>query len=294
MLCCQMVFYTILFCRMTETDAHVIVFGNEKGGSGKSTTAMHVAIALLRLGYRIGTVDLDARQATLTRYMRNRFNYARRHRASIPMPDHMAIVKSEAPTVEEQQREEYEFLMLALGELKVSCDFIIIDTPGSDSYMSRMAHGHADTLITPMNDSFIDLDLLADIDPEALSIIGSSVYSEMVAGQRKRKKEEEGKDIDWIVMRNRMTHIDANNKRIVSDLLDRAAEEFDFRLAPGFGERVVFRELFLKGLTLMDLKEDSEKPLTLSQLSARQEVRQLIRVIGPEQIKGYRKPPAEP
>ncbi len=276
---------------MADKDGHIIVFGNEKGGSGKSTTAMHVAIALLRLGYKVGTIDLDARQATLTRYMRNRFNYAQRTHTQIPIPSHMAITRSEAPTVEEQRNEDYEFLMLAIGELKVTCDFIVVDTPGSDSHLSRLAHGHADILITPMNDSFVDLDLLAELDPDTHKILDLSIYSKMVMEQQALKMKREGSNMDWIVMRNRMTHIDAKNKRAVSDILEKMAEPFGFRISPGFGERVVFKELFLKGLTLMDLKENAGTPRTLSQLSARQEVRQLLRTIGPENLKGYRKPP---
>ena len=42
--------------------AHVVVLGNEKGGSGKSTTAFHIAVALLKAGQRVATIDLDCRQ----------------------------------------------------------------------------------------------------------------------------------------------------------------------------------------------------------------------------------------
>ncbi len=278
---------------MADDTGHIIVFGNEKGGSGKSTAAMHVAISLLRLGYKVGTIDLDARQATMTRYMRNRFKFVERTRTPTPMPSHMAITRSEASTVEQQQVEEYEFLMLALGELKTFCDFVVIDTPGSDSHLSRMAHSYADTLLTPLNDSFIDLDLIADICPASFKILGPSIYTKMVWEQKTLKAEREGVEMDWIVMRNRMTHIDARNKRQITQLLELMSERFGFRLAPGFGERVVFKELFLKGLTLMDIKEDPEMPLTLSQLSARQEVRQLVKAIAPERIKGFRKPPED-
>ena len=50
--------------------AHVVVVGNEKGGSGKSTTAIHVAIALLKAGQKVATIDLDSRQKSLTHYVR--------------------------------------------------------------------------------------------------------------------------------------------------------------------------------------------------------------------------------
>jgi len=271
--------------------AHIIVFGNEKGGSGKSTSAMHTAIALLRLGYRVGTIDLDARQGTLTRYLKKRFEYITRNKEHLPSPAHMAIERSSCESVAQQQAEEEGFLNMALRELGMVCDFIVIDTPGTDSFLSRLAHSHADTLITPMNDSFIDLDLLADIDMKNYEVKGASVYSKMVDRQRSIKRIRDNKEIDWIVMRNRMTHLNTNNNKIISGLLEQISDLAGFRLAPGFGERVVFKELFLKGLTLLDLKEDQEGGLTMSQISARQEVRNLITTIKPELAKGYAKPP---
>ncbi len=273
-----------------KNTAHIIVFGNEKGGSGKSTTTMHTAIALLRLGYRVGTIDLDARQGTLTRYLKKRFEFITRNRENLPSPAHMAIEKSQCETVSEQKAEEESFLLMALNELSRVCDFIVIDTPGTDSFLSRLAHSYADTLITPMNDSFIDLDLLADIDMKNHDIKGPSIYSKMVNTARSIKKKRDGGAIDWIVMRNRVTHLNTNNNKIISDLLTQISRLADFRLTPGFGERVVFKELFLKGLTLLDLKEDQDGGLTMSQISARQEVRTLIMAIEPEKFKGHKKP----
>ena len=53
--------------------ARVIVVGNEKGGSGKSTVAMHVAVALVKARpERVATIDLDIRQRSLTHYVENR------------------------------------------------------------------------------------------------------------------------------------------------------------------------------------------------------------------------------
>ena len=268
-----------------KNQAHIIVFGNEKGGSGKSTTAMHVAIGLLQLGYNVGSVDLDARQGTFTRYLRNRFQFVARERKTLLAPYHMAIERSEAETIAEQQAEEREFLEMAIEELGKSNDFILIDTPGTDSYLSRLAHSRADTLITPMNDSFIDLDLIADIDPNTLSVRKPSIYTKMVNDQRIQKALSSGGTIDWLVMRTRLSHIDAKNKRDITSLLEELSQQYDFRIAPGFGERVIFREMFLKGLTLMDLQDDGETRLTMSQITARQEVRNLINAIGPEKMK---------
>jgi len=270
--------------------AHIIVFGNEKGGSGKSTTAMHTAIALLRLGYQVGTIDLDARQGTLTRYMRNRFAFIQHTKKMLPSPLHMAIERSAASTREAQEAEEKNFLFMALNELSAACDFIVIDTPGTDSYLSRLAHSFAQTLITPMNDSFVDLDLLAHIDPMSFEIKAPSIYTKMVEEQRTRKRLRDSSEINWIVMRNRLSHLDAKNKQRIGILLERMSTLYGFQVSPGFGERVTFKELFLKGLTHLDIKNDPETPMTLSQIAARQEVRQLITAIAPEKIRGYAKP----
>lgn len=266
--------------------AHVIVFGNEKGGSGKSTTAMHTAIALMRLGYKVGTIDLDARQGTLSRYMKNRFEFIKKHKKFIPSPEHLAIEKSGAENVSAQQDEEQAFFEMAIAELKPRNHFIVVDTPGTDSFLSRLAHSYADTIITPLNDSFVDLDLLAEIEPETFTIKGPSIYTKMVEEQKAKRKMRDGGTINWIVMRNRLSHISAKNKEQVGKLLEQISWFAEFTVAPGFGERVVFRELFLKGLTLLDLKQDPNAPMTMSQITARQEVRQLIMTLAPETLKG--------
>ncbi len=269
--------------------AHIIVFGNEKGGSGKSTSAMHVAVALLRLGYRVGTLDLDARQASFTRYMKNRFDHILRERLDTPMPTHMAVHRSTAETIETRNDEDRKFLHMALAEQVTENDFLVIDTPGSDTFLSRLAHSYADTLITPLNDSFVDLDVIGRVDPQNHEISGPSIYTRTVHEQRGRKIARGDGPIDWIVMRNRLSHIDSRSRREIGEILEKMAEKFSFRTAPGFGERVIFRELFLKGLTLLDLKDEGSG-LTLSQVSARQEVRQLIAALAPEKLKGHRNP----
>ena len=263
---------------------HIIVFGNEKGGSGKSTSAMHVIIALLRQGYRVGSIDLDARQGTLTRYLKNRFDYIARVRKDMPSPFHMAIDRSKAADLETRRKIECDFLRMALAELKPTCDFVVIDTPGTDSHLSRVGHALADTLITPMNDSLLDLDLIAHIDAQSQSIDSESVYTRAIRAFRSAKQERGDGTIDWIVMRNRLSHIDANNKQLVGDLLEEASRRYEFRIAPGFGERVIFRELFLKGMTLLDL-EDEPEALTMSQVTARQEVRNLMNALDPEKLR---------
>lgn len=257
----------------------VIVLGNEKGGSGKSTTAMHVTVSLLRKGFPVGVIDLDARQGTLSRYIENRWNFAAERGVSLALPELRKVELSRLPDRNAAAADEAARLEQALHELS-GCSFIVIDTPGSDNTLSRLGHALADVLITPMNDSFVDLDLLAHFDSAGERILGPSVYSQMVWEQRQNRAQAGRPPLDWIVMRNRLGHVEARNKQAVARLLDLLARRIGFRLAPGFGERVIFRELFPKGLTLLDLREPgTEVPLQMSHVAAREEVRQLLEVL---------------
>ena len=266
---------------------HVVVLGNEKGGSGKSTTAMHVIVALLHDGYSVGSLDLDARQGTLSRYIENRRDFSAAGGLKLPLPEPRAVLRSTLDSAVAARDDEAGRLAAALADL-VHCDFIVIDTPGSDNSLSRLGHARADTLITPMNDSFVDLDLLARLDASGKRIKGPSLYAEMVWDQRKQRALRDGGSIDWIVMRNRLSSLDARNKRQIGRLLDELARRIGFRQAPGFTERVVFRELFPRGLTLLDLRQtDSGVAMSMSHVAARQEVRALLAAIGlPEAAAG--------
>ena len=247
---------------------------------------MHLVVALLRQGRSVGIVDLDARQGTLSRYVENRRAFAESEGLPLPLPELRQVLRSEAPTRAEADAEEEAKLQAALAELS-GCDMLVIDTPGSDSHLSRLGHTLADVLISPMNDSFIDLDLLARIDREGRKILGPSVYSQMVWEQRQARARQGGRPIDWVVLRNRLAHLDARNKREIARLLAQLAKRIGFRLAPGFGERVVFRQLFPQGLTLLDLRQ-SGTDLTMSHVAARQEVRALLAAIGldvPEELQ---------
>jgi chromosome partitioning protein len=258
----------------------ILVLGNEKGGSGKSTTAAHLIVALLKRGFTVGSIDLDARQGSLSRLLENRADYAERAGLPLELPEHRRIRRSGAEARSAAEWEEKRALEGAVAEL-AGRDYIVMDTPGSDSFLSRVGHACAEILITPMNDSFLDLDLLARIDAEGRQILGPSLYSQMVWEQRQQRAVAGLPPMDWVVMRNRLSHIDARNKREIGRLLGLLSDRIRFRLAPGFGERVIFRELFPKGLTLLDLREDDGAiPLTMSHVAARQEVRALLRAIG--------------
>jgi chromosome partitioning protein len=259
--------------------ARLIVMGNEKGGSGKSTTAMHLITALVRQGHSVGALDLDLRQKSLFRYLDNRQDYMRRHDLALPMPRRIVLEPSTLDSRAEAEAEEQERFDAALVELARTCGYVVVDCPGSYSTYSRLAHTYADTLITPMNDSLVDFDMLARLDPASGKVKGPSVYSEMVWKARQARCANGRRPMDWVVLRNRMATLDARNKRRVASALQELARRIGFRLIPGFSERVVFRELFLSGLTLLDLRETDPQAISMSNVAARQEVRDLVRAL---------------
>lgn len=260
--------------------AHVIVTGNEKGGSGKTTTTMHLIVALLRLGFKTGTMDIDSRQRTLSRYMENRRSTITKQGVSLPEPNHLVIQRSPFNLQEDAESDENERFTQAIEQQMAENDFIIIDSPGNDTYLSRLAHSYADTVITPINDSFVDLDVLANVDGATLKVIRPSIYSEMVWEQKLLRAKRDGGSIDWIVMRNRLSNIDARNKRFMTQVLTELSRRIGFRVAPGFSERVIYRELFLQGLTVLDVMDVADSmSVSLSHVAARQEVRDLLKVL---------------
>jgi chromosome partitioning protein len=257
--------------------AHIIVVGNEKGGSGKSTTCMHVATALARMGHRVGALDLDLRQKSFGRYVENRRAYLSRMGLALATPDYRDLPEIEASALTAGENAFDARLSAAVAALEPVSDFILIDCPGSHTRLSQVAHSLADTLITPLNDSFIDFDLLARVDAETGRVKGPSIYSEMVWNARQLRAQAGLKPIDWIVLRNRLGAQQMHNKKKVGAALEELSKRIGFRVSPGFSERVIFRELFPRGLTLLDLKDTGVDQLNLSNIAARQELRDLMR-----------------
>lgn len=259
--------------------AHVIVVGNQKGGAGKSTVAMHLLVALMRMGRRTGALDLDTRQRSLTRYIENRGRWIAARGAKLPAPQILELTESRQRSLDLAEAEDEAAFRTALRRLSETCDFIVIDSPGGDSHLARLAHASADTLITPLNDSFVDFDLLGSIDEHCAEIVRPSIYSEMVWESRKKKALAARTPIDWVVLRNRTStsRIEAKNKQKVGEALKTLSQRIGFRLAPGLSERVIYRELFPQGLTLLDLtSEGSDGDLRMTHLAARQELRDLF------------------
>jgi len=244
--------------------AHRIIFANEKGGSGKSTSAVHTAVALAAKGHRVAALDLDTRQRTLGRYLDNRAALIARAGHKLPMPVYDTFDPTRGVSITER-----------MDALAQGADFLIVDTPGRDDDYVRDAIGTADTLVTPINDSFVDLDLIGQVDPDNYKVKRPSFYAELVWDARKVRAKSDGGTVDWVVLRNRLQHLEARNMRRVAAALAELSKRVGFRVIPGLSERVIYRELFPKGLTLLDLATIGEEA-GLAHVAARGELRELI------------------
>ncbi len=260
----------------------VVVIGNEKGGTGKSTTALHLAVAALYRGYRVGTLDLDSRQATLSRYLTNRDRFgATAHNLSqpLPLPHSLRIDEPEGADIVTLETAARRAIEAALAKL-AACDVVFVDTPGSPTILSRIGHEYANVLVTPVNDSLLDIDVLAEIDPINRKIIAPCHYCQMAWEYGNQRIIDGLAPLDWVVIRNRLPHIHSRNRADIDQILTKLANRIGFRLAPGLGERVIFRELFLNGLTVLDLPiVAADRPLSTTQQSAGLEIAALLEAL---------------
>ena len=261
--------------------AHVIVVGNEKGGTGKSTLAMHLTVALMNFGQRVATIDLDSRQKTFTHYVENRHGWAKRCGGRLKVPTHFCVSSGSTRRLDENEAIEFTRFSDALASIERAYDFVVVDTPGTDNHLTRLAHSLADTLITPINDSYVDFDVLGRVDPATFAVTGESHYAKMVREARLQRRLVDGARMDWVVMRNRLSLIDSGNKQRISKGLGEMAMRIGFRVAEGLAERVVYREFFPRGLTALDDLDDQALGVSPgpSHMAARQEVTALMEMI---------------
>lgn len=261
--------------------ASIIVIGNEKGGSGKSTTAMHLVVGLLKQGHSVGSIDLDVRQATLTHYVGNRTRYAATHAGTVELPEHRRLDMPEhLDSAENRDQVLRDFAATIEGMQRL--DYIVIDTPGADNFLSRLGHVVADTLITPLNESYLDLDVLIRLDSDGETILGASTYAHAVLARKERRRDLGGPPTEWIVMRTRRAHIESRNRRQLDYLLGELSKRIGFRLIPGLSERVIYRELFNQGLTVLDIGDNVDpdrRSEDRSRRAAREEVDALVGLI---------------
>lgn len=260
------------------SQAHVIVVGNEKGGAGKSTIAIHLVTALLHSGASVAVIDLDLRQQSMGGFFAHRAAWAKSAEADVPMPVELAV-----PPLGKLPPDEAMAELNAAFERADSADFIVVDTPGGDTALSRAAHGKADLIVTPMNDSFVDFELLGQVDPVTLDLVRPSIYAETVWEARKAKAAARGRSIDWVVLRNRLATTEARNRKRLEERMVALARRVGFRMGPGLRDRVIYRELFPFGLTVADLSPGVRPvPVALSHIAARQELRALVQALGLE------------
>jgi len=263
---------------MARQGVHVIVVGNEKGGSGKSTTAFHLAVLLLYKGFSVASFDVDSRQQTFTQYLRNRRDWSRAHGLALPLPRHFHLPTAGADSASHNHAAEFDMFRRAIGEIEQDTDFLVIDTPGFDTNLTRLAHSVADTLVTPVNDSLIDLNVMAEFDPRTGEPRATGHYARLVQRMRAERLAVDGRSIDWILVRNRISMLSSRNMRQVQTMLERLAARLGCRLADGIAERVVFRSLFPAGLTVFDpLDQDGPGGVpAMSQMGARQDYAGLL------------------
>ena len=266
----------------------VIVIGNEKGGAGKSTLAIHIVTGLLHAGKKVAIIDLDLRQRSMERFFSNRavWTAANGHVLPLPIVPDMGDGKALAKADEAEQIARFD---AAFVEAQGVADIILIDTPGGDTALSRAAHGRADQIVTPMNDSFVDFDLLGEVDPVTLDLVKPSIYSESVWEARKHRAINEGRQvsIDWIVVTNRLAVAEARNRRRLEEKMKKLAKRVGFRVGPGLRDRVIYRELFPFGLTVADLSNDIRPvSVSLAHVAARQEMRNLMQAMGLDDAVG--------
>jgi chromosome partitioning protein len=258
--------------------AHVIVIGNEKGGTGKSTLSIHLTVALLKAGFRVATIDLDTRQRTLTRFFENRRSWAQTAPWEVELPFHHALDRGASANVHDNETIEFGAFADAIAAIEHSYEFVIIDTPASDSYLMRLAHSLADTLVSPVNDSYIDVDVFSRVHHDKAHRGEVAHYADLVLEARRKRHLVDQGLIDWVLVRNRVASIQSNNAKQIAISLSRMSVELQFRTMEGLHDRVIFRELFPIGLTALDPIEEAARggALSQSQLSARREIEALV------------------
>jgi len=267
--------------------ASVIVVGNEKGGAGKSTIAIHLATALLHAGAKVAIIDLDLRQRSVGRFFTNRKAWLAANGAVLPEPVEQSLGDDGKALHKADTDEQMARFDEAFGAWLEDFDFVVVDTPGGDTPLSRAAHGRADLIVTPMNDSFVDFDLLGHVDPVTLELTRPSIYAETVWESRKAKMQKDRRSIDWIVLRNRLATTEARNRRRLEERMLTLSKRVGFRLGTGLRDRVIYRELFPFGLTVADLSPKVRPvEVSLTHIAARQELRQLMLDLGLEETSG--------
>lgn len=260
--------------------AHIITISNEKGGTGKSTISMHLAIKLMQEGFSVATFDLDGRQGSLSKYIENRHKYCENHNLILPTPTNIRVTPEDNYYLIPQAREK---LAKQIYEAATQYDALILDTPGTKNYLFEEAHKFCDTVITPISDSLMDLNVLADIDFESDKVRQPGHYANFIWDTKKYLAARGKSYLNWIVIGNKLSTYNSKNKANVFSYLEKIAKLYGFRFSHGLRDRVIYKELFLEGLTVLDMQEESLKmKMTISHLAAKREIKALAEFISPE------------
>ncbi len=264
-------------------DAHVIVVGNEKGGAGKSTVAMHLVTGLLHGGAKVAALDLDLRQQSMNRFFASRKAWCAANGVELPNPIERRLSEDDAALARRDPNEAVSRFEEVFGLAREEAEFVVIDTPGSDNLLMRAAHARADKIVTPINDSFVDFDMLGHLDPVSMELTKPSLYSETVWESRKQRMVNERRSIDWLVLRNRLATTESRNRKRLDERVQTLSKRVGFRIGPGLRDRVIYRELFPFGLTIADLSSQVRPvAVSLSHVAARQELRAIMSAMGLE------------
>jgi len=256
---------------MNNKKAHVIVISNEKGGTGKSTLSMHLAIKLMQEGFKVAAVDMDGRQGTLSGYISNRLVFAKENNITLDTPTLMAFSPVDN---HEKIGEHLKLINEEIEKLKANFDAVIIDTPGAKNYLFDEAHKFADTLITPMTDSLIDLNALS-------SNKRAGYYAQYIWEVKKQLAAQRKPMLNWVVALNKVSVFNSKNKNQVVEALGGVSKLYGFRMAPAIKDRTIYKELFLQGLTVLDMSHPALKTrMSVSHIAAKQEINDLAESIG--------------
>ena len=232
---------------------------------------------MLKSGQNVATIDLDWRQRSFTHYIDNRLAWGRQRGKELPTPTHVCFDEEAEFLTEEDEAAGRAAFANTFVNLAANHGYIVIDTPGHNHYLARLAHTMADTLITPLNDSFVDLDVLGSVDPENFSVSGISHYARTVEERGASARPPAGR----IPIGSCCATVgDARRatSAIVGEALQDLSQRLGFRCIEGLAERVIFREFYPRGLTAIDNLDEltlGTRP-TMSHVTAQLEVQGLL------------------
>jgi chromosome partitioning protein len=166
--------------------AKVVAFANQKGGVGKTTSAINLAASLALLGKKILVIDSDPQgnassglgiaKADLEFHLYHCLMQGREAETVIKkvaglenlwlLPTHIDLIGAEVELMTVQNREKY--LAQVIGPLRSGFDYIFLDCPPSLGMLTINSLTAADSVIIPMQCEYYAL--------EGLSLLVQSIW----------------------------------------------------------------------------------------------------------------------